>query len=303
MIFVGILFMGTGTPIPFFDSQEENEIEFSFSGQSTSLHFEPSESPSNNGWAVYSFGQYSDEDEDGIWDDCGIVEISLSDNSEGDFFYLQCDNSTQREEIADMIYVGQMCFDPTNESSPRCNEGNYSLESNVYVKLVQEFGQDDDQPLFSRILEWLVDGLATGRTILCSSFPLLILSIFLSFTLSDEEAEPPTRLSSATTAEWRAYSLSGIPRRRKFLGNQGKEIAEEESTSPVGSTWMVGQMKTPMPHTRKRSRIAARTDDHRKIGSSIRKIPTITIITTARRRKSKMESRTMPLYGERPLPT
>ncbi len=212
MIFVGILFMGTGTPIPFFDSQEENEIEFSFSGQSTSLHFEPSESPSNNGWAVYSFGQYSDEDEDGIWDDCGIVEISLSDNSEGDFFYLQCDNSTQREEIADMIYVGQMCFDPTNESSPRCNEGNYSLESNVYVKLVQEFGQDDDQPLFSRILEWLVDGLATGRTILCSSFPLLILSIFLSFTLSDEEAEPPTRLSSATTAEWRAYSLSGQER-------------------------------------------------------------------------------------------
>ena len=49
-------------------------------------------------------------------------------------------------------------------------------------------------------------------------------------------------------------------RRRKFLGNQGKEIAEEESTSPVGSTWMVGQMKTPMPHTRKRSRIAERDD-------------------------------------------
>ena len=28
MMFVGIIFMGTGTPVPLFDSQEEAEVEF-----------------------------------------------------------------------------------------------------------------------------------------------------------------------------------------------------------------------------------------------------------------------------------
>lgn len=212
MIFVGLFFMATGTTIPFFDSQEEVEIEFAFSGQSTTLYFEQTESPSNNGWAVYSFGEYLDDDGDGIWDDCGNIEISLYNDSEMDFFYPQCDNSTQREEVAEMIYAGQLCFDPNNESSPICNEGNYSFESNVFVRLSQEFGQNDDQSLFSRIIEWIVDGLATGRTILCSAIPLLFLGVILAFSLSDEEEKSPKKTSGGPTAEWRAYSLTGQER-------------------------------------------------------------------------------------------
>ena len=73
MLFVGILFMGTGTPVPLFDSQEEAEVEFVFSGQNTNLTFEQNAPKINNGWAVYSFGQYLDVDGDGYWDDCGIV--------------------------------------------------------------------------------------------------------------------------------------------------------------------------------------------------------------------------------------
>ena len=212
MTFVGFFFMITGTTISFFDSQEEVEIELAFSGQSATLHFEQTESPPNNGWAVYSFGQYLDGDEDGIWDDCGILEISLTNDSEVNFFYPNCDNSTKREEVADMIYVGQLCFDPTNESSSICIEGNYSFESNVFVKLSQEFGQNDDQSLFSRIIEWIVDGFATGRTILCASFPLMILGAFLAVLLSDEDEQTPKKTSGGPTAEWRAYSLTGQER-------------------------------------------------------------------------------------------
>jgi len=212
MTFVGFFFMSTGTTIPFFDSQEEVEIEFAFSGQSATLHFEQTESPSNNGWAVYSFGQYLDDDGDGNWDDCGILEISLTNDSEVDFFYPNCDNSTKREEVAEMIYVGQLCFDPTNESSSICNEGNYSFESNVFVKLSQEFGQNDDQSLFSRIIGWIVDGFATGRTILCASFPLMILGAFLALLLSDEDEQTPKKTSGGPTAIWRAYSLTGQER-------------------------------------------------------------------------------------------
>lgn len=212
MIFVGLFFMGTGTTMPFFDSQEEVEIEFAFSGQSATLHFEQTESPPNNGWAVYSYGQYLDDDGDGIWDDCGTLEITFSNDSGVDFFYPQCDNSTKREEVVDMIYVGQLCFDPTNESSSFCNEGNYSFESNVFVRLSQEFGQNDDQSLFSRFIEWIVDGFATGRTIFCASFPLLLLGAFLALSLPDEEEDSSKKTSGGPTAEWRAYSLTGQER-------------------------------------------------------------------------------------------
>ena len=52
MMFVGIIFMGTGTLVPLFDSQEEAEVEFVYSGQNTTLYFEQPETTTNNGWAI-----------------------------------------------------------------------------------------------------------------------------------------------------------------------------------------------------------------------------------------------------------
>ena len=176
MMFVGIIFMGTGTPVPLFDSPEEAEVEFVFSGQNTILYFEQTEPNTNNGWAIYSFGQYLDDDGDGNWDDCGIVEISLLNESGVSYFYPQCGNSTQREDVPDMIYVGQLCYNPSNGPLSRCTDGNYTFESNVYVKLSQEIEENSDRSIISRIIDWLIDGLSTGRTLLCSSFPLLFLS-------------------------------------------------------------------------------------------------------------------------------
>jgi len=212
MIFISILFMGTGTAIPLFDAQEEAEVEFVFSGTSTTLNFEQTESKTNNGWAIYSFGQYLDDDGDGYWDDCGVPQISLLNDSDVDFFYPQCDNSTQRKDVPDMIYVGQLCQNPANASSSRCSEGNYTFESNVFVRLSQEFQESDDNSLFSRLLDWFVDGLSTGRSILCSAFPLLILGLVSALLLTDEEEETQKKTKGGPTAEWRAYSLTGQER-------------------------------------------------------------------------------------------
>ena len=210
-MFVGVLFLGTGTTIPQFDSQEEADVEFVFSGQNTTLYFEQNASDTNNGWAVYSFGQYSDEDGDGFWDDCGIVQISLLNESGADYFFSQCENSTQREDVPDMIYVGQLCYSPNNESS-RCAEGNYTFESNIYVRLSQEFEENDSRSVISQFIVWFIAGLATGRTMLCSSVPLFILGILSAFLLSEKEDETPKRKKGGPTAEWRAYSLSGQER-------------------------------------------------------------------------------------------
>ena len=212
MIFVSVLFMGTGTTIPLFDTQEEAEVGFVFSGNSTILNFEKTESKTNNGWAIYSFGQYLDDDADGYWDDCGTAQISLLNDSDVDFFYPQCGNSTQREDVPDMIYVGQLCHNPANASSSRCTEGNYTFESNVFVRLSQEFKENDDNSLFSRFIDWFIDGLSTGRSLLCSAFPLLILGLVSSLLLTDVDEETPKKTKGGPTAEWRAYSLTGQER-------------------------------------------------------------------------------------------
>jgi hypothetical protein len=212
MMFIGLLFLSTGTQVPFFDTKEEVGIEFEYSGQNTTLHFEQKESQTNNGWAVYSFGEYLDDDGDGFWDDCGKVQISLSNDSEENFFFSQCENSTTRGVVDGMVYVGQLCFNPSNESSSRCSEGNYSFESNLFVRLSQELEENEGKSLFSRFVDWLVEGLASGRTILCGSFPLLILGILISIFSSDEEEESVTKVKGGPTAEWRAYSLTGQER-------------------------------------------------------------------------------------------
>ena len=97
LLFIGILFFGTGTPIPLLDSTEDDpEVQFFFSGKETTLLFEQTDSGSNNGWAVYTYGIYNDSDGDGLWDDCFSVEISLLNESGVDFHYPACEVSTQR---------------------------------------------------------------------------------------------------------------------------------------------------------------------------------------------------------------
>jgi len=212
LLFIGILFLGTGTPIPLLEpTDDDEEVQFFFSGTETTLLFEQTASGSNNGWAVYTYGMYNDSDGDGLWDDCFSVEISLLNESGGDFHYPVCEVSTQREDVADMIYIGQFCSDPNNSSSPRCSDGNYSMESKVYVRISQEF-EKPEVSILSSIVSWIRDGLVSGVSFICGGLMLFSLALMLSIALPDQSEEPPTKKRSGPTAEWRAYSLSGQER-------------------------------------------------------------------------------------------
>ena len=212
LLFIGTLFLGTGTPIPLFDTTDDDEeVQFFFSGRETTLLFEQTESGSNNGWAVYTYGLYNDSDGDGLWDDCLSVEISLLNESGDDFHYPVCEVTTQREDVVDMIYIGQFCFDPNNSSSPRCSDGNYSMESGAYVRISQEF-EKPDVPILSLIVNWIRDGLVSGASLICGGLLLFLLALMLAIALPDKSEEPPKKRRSGPTAEWRAYSLSGQER-------------------------------------------------------------------------------------------
>ena len=185
LLFIGILFFGTGTPIPLLDSTDDDpEVQFSFSGTETNLLFEQTDSESNNGWAVYTYGTYNDSDGDGLWDDCFSVEISLLNESGEDFHYPACEVSTQREDVTDMIYIGQFCFDPNNSSSPRCSDGNYSMESSRFVRISQEF-EEPDVSILSSIVSWFRDGLVSGFSLICGGLLFLLLAMMLAVALPD----------------------------------------------------------------------------------------------------------------------
>ena len=211
LLFIGILFFGTGTPIPIFDSTDDEEIQFSFSGTTTTLLFEQTDSGSNHGWAVYTYGIYNDSDGDGSWDDCSSVEISLLNESGEDFHYSDCAASTQRKDVPDMIYIGQFCFNPNNSSSPRCSDGNYSMEASQFVRISQEF-EKPDMSVLSSIASWIRDGLVSGVTLICGGSLLFLFAIMLALALPDKKEKPPKKKRSGPTAEWRAYSLSGQER-------------------------------------------------------------------------------------------
>ena len=212
LLFIGILFFGTGTPIPLLDSTDDNpEVQFFFSGTETTLLFEQTESGSNNGWAVYSYGSYNDSNGDGLWDDCYSLEISLLNESGEDFHYPACEVSTQREDVADMIYIGQLCFNPHNSSSPRCSDGNYSMEASRFVRISQEF-EKPDVSIFYSIASLFRDGLVSGVTLICGGMLLFLLAGMLAIALPEKSEEPVKKKRSGPTAEWRAYSLSGQER-------------------------------------------------------------------------------------------
>ena len=212
LLFIGILFFGTGTPIPLLDStDDEGEVQFFFTGTETTLLFEQTDSESHNGWAVYTYGVYNDSDGDGLWDDCFSIEISLLNESGEDFHYPVCEVSNQRTDVPDMIYLGQFCFDPNNSSSPSCKDGNYSMEASRLISISEEF-EKPDASIFSSTVSWIREGLISGVSLICGGLLLFLLAISLAIALPVESEEPPKKRRSGPTAEWRAYSLSGQER-------------------------------------------------------------------------------------------
>ena len=85
-----------------------------------------------------------------------------------------------------MIYVGQICHNPVNDSIPDCEDGNYSIESTQTVRLVEEFAEES-QPFLSRLVDIIAAGLRSGRTFLCGGIFLTIFGGLLSVILGTEE--------------------------------------------------------------------------------------------------------------------
>lgn len=217
LMFVSIVFLATSTPFPFFDSEDDENVELDFSGMGGNLTLED-HGTETLGWAVYTFGEYLDDDEDGFYDLCSLIEITVqfedsnnsSEDSEVVKFNQKCVEGFERGDIEEMIYVGQICYDPENSSLPRCSWGNYTFESNYFVSLVQE-SETSEVGFTSRLIEWFWSGLATGRSLLCGSTVLMLFGLILNLFSADKDDLDITKFD-AGKAEWRAYSLSGQER-------------------------------------------------------------------------------------------
>ncbi|MEE2629527.1 MAG: hypothetical protein VX492_01555 [Candidatus Thermoplasmatota archaeon] len=223
LFFVGALFMLTATDIPFFAEETEEEINIAFYGSSGNLSYSQSSSGDSLGWAVYVFGEYEDSNEDGKWDSCPEIQV-LPINESGEdqtpnlgannSFYQICGPGYERNDSPSMIYVGQICHNPVNDSTPDCEVGNYSIESNQIVRLIEEFSEEK-KPILSLIVDTIAAGLRTGRTFLCGGIILVIIGGLLHVILGSELQVSITK-TDGSKAEWRAYALSQTER-----GNDG----------------------------------------------------------------------------------
>ena len=218
VMFVSTVFLATSTPVPFFGAQDTDEIvDFEFSGLGGNITLYDEGTPTR-GWAVYTYGDYIDENEDGLWDVCEPVEISIwnpsNENSTNDTgwrnFFPMCQQGFERNDVQEMVYLGQLCFDPHNEDSPRCPVGNYTLESNTFVRISQE-SEPRDKTILSNIIGWIESGLETGRTFLCGSSLLLLAGLILNFFSKEDQGIDITK-KDGKKAEWRAYALSQTER-------------------------------------------------------------------------------------------
>ncbi|MAH98149.1 MAG: hypothetical protein CMA12_02205 [Euryarchaeota archaeon] len=213
ILFVSSAFMVAGTPLPFFDTGEE-ELEFELTGNSGILTL--NNSSTNSGWSVYAFGEYLDDDQNGLWDGCESISITLTNDSQSEseedmetnFYYPFCEKDSERSNVENMIYIGHLCYNPVNSTSPQCIIGNFTFESSELVRLLPESPEEGDGR--HGVFDWLISGLASGRTFFCGSWVLMGIGLLLGVLLKEEDK--PVEIQADGGAEWRAYSLAGTER-------------------------------------------------------------------------------------------
>ena len=209
----------TGAELPIGESSDSDDsaTTFTFQGFSGNLPFNDSGGPANLGWAVFVFGDYVDLDEDGVWDSCSNLEIFVwaegtekpgDINHQNNTFHPLCKAGFERTELVDqsLVYAGQVCHHPVNDSLSKCSSGNYSIESNILVMLTEEH-EEVPEPFLSSLIESVIGWLRTGYFSMCCSLLILVLGAVLGSVMQNEEAAV-VKTSSGPKAEWRAYSLS-----------------------------------------------------------------------------------------------
>ncbi len=210
----------TGAELPIGESSDSDDsaTTFTFQGFSGNLPFNDSGGPANLGWAVFVFGDYVDLDEDGMWDSCSNLEVFVwaegtekpADIShQNNTFHPLCKAGFERTELVDqsLVYAGQVCHHPVNDSLSKCSSGNYSIESNIFVKLAEEH-EEVPEPFLSSLIELVIGSLRTGYAFMCCSLLLLILGAVLGSVMQEGEEAAVVKARSGPKAEWRAYSLT-----------------------------------------------------------------------------------------------
>lgn len=209
----------TGAELPIGESSDSDDsaTTFTFQGFSGNLPFNDSGGPANLGWAVFVFGDYVDLDEDGVWDSCSNLEIFVwaegtekpgDINHQNNTFHPLCKAGFERTELVDqsLVYAGQVCHHPVNDSLSKCSSGNYSIESNILVMLTEEH-EEVPEPFLSSLIESVIGWLRTGYFSMCCSLLILVLGAVLGAVMQEEEAAV-VKARSGPQAEWRAYSLT-----------------------------------------------------------------------------------------------
>jgi hypothetical protein len=220
VLFLSAVLIVTGAELPIGEPSysDDSATTFAFQGFNGTLSFNDSGDLTNIGWAAFVFGDYVDLDEDGMWDSCRQLELFVwaegtekpaDINHENNTFHPLCEAEFERTELVDqsLVYAGQVCHHTVNNSLSKCSSGNYTFESNIYVKLVEEH-EDVPEPFFSSLIELVIGGARTGYASMCCSLLILVLGTVLGLVMKEDEGTAAVNDRSGPKAEWRAYSLT-----------------------------------------------------------------------------------------------
>jgi len=152
-----------------------------------------------------------------VWDSCSNLEVfvwaegtekPVDINHQNNTFHPLCKAGFERTELVDqsLVYAGQVCHHPVNDSLSKCSSGNYSIESNILVMLTEEH-EEVPEPFLSSLIEPVIGWLRTGYFSMCCSLLILVLGAVLGSVMQEEEAAV-VKARSGPKAEWRAYSLT-----------------------------------------------------------------------------------------------
>jgi len=205
--------------IPIGDEEEAIEKEepiFDFSGQIGNITLKSENEVNLLGWRLYVLGNYIDTDNNSKWDSCEDLEVFVwiqgtdkpeEYDAQENLFDPTCEVNNTRQDLSDfaLVYSGNICFDSSNSSS-MCNDGNYSVESNSFIRIVREEQMLESPKSFS---EKILDYLSKGYVSLCISPLLILIGFVIGISFDDEENNKKSpKLTSGPQAEWRAYSLA-----------------------------------------------------------------------------------------------
>jgi len=148
------------------------------------------------GMTFWVKGEYTDIDENGIWDHCDTIEINVTEHPsiaewgtyDGEFYYevefdydgletSSCDTDARNKNIErdGFVKIGRACYG--------CFAGTFSFESSENVSVTYDDVLIED---LSEDIGLIVLGFLGGSGALCCGVVVIIVGIILIFTLKDD---------------------------------------------------------------------------------------------------------------------